>query len=226
MADALNCRAALFDIDGTLTTGGDVWGVLLKQISRSRKRQLYATVLPRYTLSRIGIISEADFRDRWVRLMAGLMKGWPEKRVLSIYEQITDRVLLPALRKDVINILKQHQNQGHPVILASNMFEGIVQRFAAAIGADAGLGSRVAMRNGYCAGRIEGLTCSGERKVIAAREYLSREHPHIQVEQCAGYGDSRSDIGFLSHVGYPVAVYPDSALRATAREHAWQIFPV
>jgi len=70
MADALNCRAALFDIDGTLTTGGDVWGVLLKQISRSRKRQLYATVLPRYTLSRIGISSECDFRYGWVLLIS------------------------------------------------------------------------------------------------------------------------------------------------------------
>ncbi|HEX3051015.1 MAG TPA: HAD-IB family hydrolase [Aggregatilineaceae bacterium] len=225
MSDALNCGAALFDIDGTLTTGGDVWGVLLKQISRSRKRRLYAMALPHYALSQVGIVSEAKFRDRWVRLMAGLMKSWSEEQVLSIYEQITNRVLLPALRKDVINILKQHQSQGHPVILVSNMFEGIVQRFATAIGADAGLGSRVAMHNGHCTGRIEGLTCSGERKVIAAREYLSRVYPHISVEQCAGYGDSRSDIGFLSNVGCPVAVYPDTALRLVAQTRSWQIFP-
>lgn len=219
-------RAALFDIDGTLTSGGEVWSVLIHSplVSRARKSWLYGSGMPHYLLSKTGLVSQSGFRDRWVRLMAWLMKDWPEAQVQAMVTRLSQGALIPALRADVVDILRQHQAAGHPVLLVSTMFTGIVSDFAHHLGVAAPLGSVVGMANGRCLGRIEGPTCSGARKLDFARRYLEQHHPGIALADCAAYADSRSDIPFLGGAGYPVAVYPDDAMHAAARQQGWAVF--
>ncbi len=219
-----NVRAALFDIDGTLTSGGEVWAALIKspRVSRLKRGWLYSSAMPHYMLSKAGVVSQTGFRDRWVRLMAWLMAGWPEQQAQAHYDQIVIEGLLPMLRSDVLEILRQHQALGHPAILVSTMFEGIVQEFAAHIGANAGLGSQVEFRDGRCTGRVIGETCSGARKVDFARRYL--EQAGLSVADAAAYADSRSDIPFLAGAGYPVATYPDEDMRAAAQDRGWRVY--
>jgi putative phosphoserine phosphatase/1-acylglycerol-3-phosphate O-acyltransferase len=219
-------HAALFDVDGTLIETGQVWTVLLRSpdVRRFKKHWLHATALPHYVLSKTGLVSQSGFRNRWVRLMAWLMAGWTDDQARALYEQTVLSSMISALRSDVWDILKQHKAAGHPVILVSTMFEGIVNRFAEHVGADIGLGSIVGFRDGYCTGQIIGETCSGERKVAFARRYLEQQHPDLALAACAAYADSRSDIPFLSGVGFPVATYPDDAMRAAASECGWMIY--
>jgi HAD superfamily hydrolase (TIGR01490 family) len=221
-----NVRAALFDIDGTLTSGGEVWSALITapDVSWFKRTWLYVSAMPHYMLSKTGIVSQVGFRDRWVRLMAWLVAGWSVQQAQAIYGQIVAEGLLPMLRPDVVDSLKQHKALGHPVVLVSTMFEGVVSGFAEHVGADTGLGSQVEFRDGRCMGRIVGQTCSGLRKVDFARRYLEQHHPGLSLADCAAYADSRSDIPFLAGVGYPVAVYPDEAMRAAALEHGWPIY--
>jgi HAD superfamily hydrolase (TIGR01490 family) len=220
-----NIRAALFDIDGTLTSGGEVWGGLLHspEVRRFKMVWLYGTALPHHLLSKVGIVSQAGFRDRWVRLMAWLMMGWSVEQAQPVYDLTVREYLIPMLRPDMVAILNQHKAAGHPVILVSTMFEGIVERFGAHLGADAALGSRVAFRDGRCLGRIVGQSCSGGRKVEFARRRLAQQFPALSLKDCAAYADSKSDIPFLEGVGYPVATYPDDAMRFVAMERGWRI---
>jgi HAD superfamily hydrolase (TIGR01490 family) len=180
--------------------------------------------MPHYLLSKTGLVNQAAFRDRWVRLMAWLIGGWSEQQAQAIYDQIVDGFLLLTLRPDVVEILKTHKNQGHPVILVSTMFDGMVSGFAAHVGADAGLGSQVDFQNGRCRGRIVGQTCSGAHKLDFARRYLEAHHPDLKLADCAAYADSQSDIPFLAGVSYPVATYPDEAMRVTAQARGWPIY--
>ncbi len=218
-------RAALFDIDGTLTSGGRPWAELVgsPDVSRMRKAWLWLTGMPHYGLSKIGAADPAAFRDRWVRLMAGLMTGWRAEDVQTMCERIIERSLAPALRPDVVERLKAHKAQGHTVVLVSTMFETIGQTLARQLGADRGLGSVVSMQDGRCVGEIAGETCSGARKLSFAQAYLSVAQPGVTLEQCAAYADSASDIPFLNGVGYPTAVYPDERMRATAQTSGWPI---
>ncbi len=220
-------RAALFDIDGTLTSGGEAWSELLNapEVGRGRKLWLYARALPPYALTRINALDQAVFRDRWVRLMAGLMAGWTAARVKQLCEQIVERSLVPALRPDVVRLLEAHKDRGHVVVLVSTMFEGVVDGLARRLGADRGLGSVLAFTDGSrCAGRIDGPTCSGARKLDFARAYLEMALPGTALSACAAYADSASDIPFLSGVGRPAAVYPDEPMRAVARAKGWPVF--
>lgn len=218
-------QAALFDIDGTLTSGGRPWFELVSSpdVTGLRKSWLYLTGMPHYGLSKIGVADPAAFRDRWVRLMAGLMTGWRADDVQAMCECIVERSLVPVLRPDVIRRLQAHKAQGHTVVLVSTMFETITEILAQRVGADRGLGSVVAMRDGVCTGKIAGRTCSGPRKLHFAQMYLETVLPGITLDQCAAYADSASDIPFLSGVGHPAAVYPDDRMRAAAQSNGWPI---
>ncbi len=219
-------RVAFFDIDGTLTSGGDVWRALVTspEVSPLRKSWLYATGMPHYLVSKTGLVSQAAFRDRWVRLMAWLMTGWTPEQVQAIAGQIVEEALIPVLRPDVVAVLKQQKTQGTPVALVSTMFERIVAGLADYLDSGAGLGSVVEMRDGHCTGHIIGPTCSGARKLDFAQRYLSQHYAGVTLADCSAYADSASDIPFLAGVGHPVAVYPDATMRAAALEQGWQLF--
>lgn len=219
-------RAALFDIDGTLTVSGPVWQVLIHSpdVARLRKVWLYGTAMPHYMLSKAGVLDQARFRDRWVRLMAWLTTGWPIAQVRAISAQIVQTQLIPSLRPDVVELAKQHKAQGHPVILVSTMFTYVVQGVVEYLGAHAALGSVVETNEAVSTGRISGETCAGPRKIEFAQRYLAQHLPEISLDQCAIYADSGSDISFVAGGGYPVAVYPDAIMRETAQSRGWTIY--
>jgi HAD superfamily hydrolase (TIGR01490 family) len=219
--------AAFFDIDGTLTQGGEAWGALLTwpDVNRMKKAWLYTTALPHHLLSRTRVVSQEGFRDRWIHLMAWMVAGWPATQVQTLCDRTVHDHLAPMLRPDVVNVLKQHQAQGHRVVLISTMFEGFVGGLARYLGADAGLGSGLEMRDGVCTGRIAGPTCLGPRKVVFAQSYLERNLPDVSLDSCFAYADSRSDIPLLAAVGNPVVTYPDDVMRAAALQRGWRIYP-
>jgi HAD superfamily hydrolase (TIGR01490 family) len=226
VVETADVRVAFFDIDGTLTVGGDVWKPLVHspQVSGWRKGWLYGAGLPHYGLSRAGLVSQARFRDRWVHLMVWLMARWPVQQVHDMCDVIVQERLVPALRADMVEVLHQHKARGHHVVLVSTMFEEIGTRFAQEVGADAALGSRLELVDGVYTGRIVGRTCSGGHKVAFSRDYLQRTLPDVSVTTCTAYADSRSDIPFLQGMGHPVATYPDDAMRKAATAHGWTVY--
>lgn len=221
-------RAALFDIDGTLTDAsqGNAWDALIHapETSALKRSWLYATALPHHLLSKTGIVSQAGFRDRWARLMAWLMAGWSAADVQAVCERIVTQCLIPVVRSDVVALLKQHIDAGQPVVLVSTMFEPIVQGFAAHVGATTGVGSVLGFQDGMCTGKIVGETCTGERKVTFAQRYLAQHHPALDLAECAAYADSASDVPFLAGIGLPTAIYPDDTMRAEAAARGWPIY--
>ena len=216
-------RAALFDIDGTLTTGGNIWAPLMasSEVRLTRKLWVYGTGLPHYTFSKAHMVSQQGFRDRWIRLMAWLTMGWTIEQIMSLSRTIAGTVLSPNLRTDVVSILHEHRQQGHTVILVSTMFSTIVDEMVQQVGAHAGIGSMVRFENGISSGRIQGTTCSGQRKIVEAQRFFQETGSPIQPAECVGYADSRSDIPFVEGVGVPVATYPDSHMLAAATARNW-----
>jgi len=222
-----NVRAALFDIDGTLTTGGEVWAILLAspRVKAWRKVWLYLTVYPHYMLTKLRLADQAAFRDRWIRMMAWLITGWSEEEYRVLCERMVQETLVPTLRDDIVAILKAHHRNGHKVLLVSTMFEGIVKAMARVVGADDGLGSQVGFLSGRCTGRIVGDTCAGARKVDFARRYLESVEGQISLDACVAYADSASDVPFLMGARFAVATYPDETMRQVAVDRGWPIIP-
>ncbi|MCZ7656263.1 MAG: HAD-IB family hydrolase [Rhodocyclaceae bacterium] len=215
----------MFDIDGTLTTGEDVWGPLIhsSNVTAWRKIWLYGSGLPHYVLSKLRVANQARFRERWVRLMAWLMTDWRAAQVAAACKSVVHDALLPHLRHDMVEVLRAHQESGHHTVLVTTMFQPIAERFAQQVGADKGIGTRLRFSGDAASGRIDGETCSGARKLAFASIYLSERFPDMALESCAAYADSRSDIPFLAGVGFPAAVYPDATMRQAAEQHGWPV---
>lgn len=227
MPKAPPARVALFDVDGTLVDG-HVWRGILAYpaLPRYRRWLFYADQLAAVFGFRLRLISQARFRETWVRGLARVLKGWSAGQLDDLFAWIADEYLVTRYRADVVGVLRTHKEQGgHVVVLVSTLFEGAIARIAARLGADAGLGTALEMRDGVCTGRIVGESCVGPRKLDAVRAYLRRRAPDLRLEDAAAYADSISDAPLLDAVVYPTAVYPDPQLRALAQARGWPIHP-
>ncbi len=219
-------NAALFDVDGTLVNG-HVWTGILAHpdINRWQVRRLYARTMPRLLWRRLYLLSETGFRDRWVRGLAGLLRGWTVQQVEALAAWVAADFLLSTYRPDAVALLRRHKEQGHRVILVSTMFTHVLAQIADYLGADAWLGTSLDIKDGRVSGRVNGVSCVGPRKLDFVRDYLAAHAPGVTLANCAAYADSFSDALLLGAVGRPVAVYPDDQLRQIAREQGWTIHP-
>jgi phosphoserine phosphatase len=87
--------------------------------------------------------------------------------------------------------------------------------------ADDVIGNRLEIRDGRATGRIRRPLVAGPEKAQLIKKH-AREHG-FDLDRCAGYSDSMSDVPMLSVVGRPAAVNPDFRLRALATTHRWPI---
>ncbi|MBN2470949.1 MAG: HAD-IB family hydrolase [Anaerolineae bacterium] len=219
-------QAALFDVDGTLVDGR-VWRGILEypKVSRQRVRWHYTQTLPHWLRLKVQANYETQFRDRWVRGLAGLLKGWPEQDVEDMAAWIADDFLAGMYRQDVVGLAAAHREQGQPVVLVSTMFPPVLRAIARRVGADAVVGTAFEVREGVLTGRLAGESCVGPRKLDFAQRYLADAYPDFAVHHCAAYADSYSDAALLGAAAEACAVYPDAALHQVAQERGWRIYP-
>lgn len=218
-------RVALFDVAGTLTRG-NTWTNLVKHpaIDPAKRRQLLRWGYPAWFGTKLRLVKEVDFRDKWVRGMARLIAGWQADQVRELYQWLIDEHAVPTFYPDVLEVVRNHKAQGVHVVLVSNMFADAVQMLAEQIGADKGLGSPLDMRDGVVTGTITGDTCSGPSKMDVVRAYLASQNITVDFKrEVAAYSDSWSDRFMLEATAQPVAVYADSRLRRHAVAQGWTL---
>ena len=154
-----------------------------------------------WPLHRLGLLSRARFFRLWIKNMPWLLVG---------------------LRPDVAEVLRQHQAEGHQVILVSGAFEELLAYIGERLGVRHVVGTRLELTRGRYSGRAI-KPCFGPDKVVLLTELLAKSGLEVDLSQSFAYGDSISDVPMLELVGNPVAVYPDSLLRDYASQKGWQI---
>jgi len=210
---------AFFDIDGTLITA-NVWRHFLGGAELSnQKRMAYARAMPMYAARKLKLVGEPRLRERWVEMMARLLAGWSRAQIDALMDRIVLDEMRETFRDDVAARAREHIAQGDRVVLVSGMFAGFAERFAKLLGAETGLGTRLAFDSDTCVGRIDGRGCAGEHKPQFLRDYAG----DAALAAAHAYADSYSDAPLLSAVAYPVATYPDADLLALARARGWEV---
>jgi HAD superfamily hydrolase (TIGR01490 family) len=214
-------RMVFFDIEGTLVSN-NTWKAIISHpdVARWRVRRAYAEVIPIWLLARIRLIDDIKFRQLWVASMAKLFYGWTQTKVDELSKWISSHVEYHA---DVVEKLRQHKRDGDTVVLVSGIFEDSAKQFAAHLGADDGIGTKLGFEQGICTGKIIGACCAGTSKLDFIRTYL--QGTATNMSDCYAYADSFSDAAMLSAVGYPIATYPEDELRTLAINRGWTVFP-
>ncbi|UUZ61615.1 HAD family hydrolase [Nocardioides sp. B-3] len=89
------------------------------------------------------------------------------------------------------------------------------------LGLTGAMGTVAEHEDGVYTGRLVGDMLHGPAKAEAIKALAAREGSDLS--RCSAYSDSYNDLPMLSMVGTPIAINPDSKLRAHAKAQGWRI---
>jgi len=200
-------RIVIFDLDVTLTRYDTflpfVWGYL--RWAR-RRRGLELWKLPLY------LMAFWRWGDRtWVKtcVLRAFMGGEPRARIEAWTERFVEHLLDDAMRESGLMQLRQHQEEGARVILASASFDVYVGPLAARLGIPEVLATRVKWDKRDRLAGMDGENCRDHEKLRRVRGLLPDvEHGH----GVTAYSDSHADLPLLGWAENGVAVCPSKRL--------------
>jgi putative phosphoserine phosphatase/1-acylglycerol-3-phosphate O-acyltransferase len=210
--------AAFFDYDGTLIDGFSAASFYRHRLFRLDlgPRELARTIVK----GARGIHGEEHFAE----FLDMSLQAWadrPEEEIRELSEKLFKHEISGRLHHEMWRITQTHKAMGHTLVVASSATRFQVEPMAREIGAQHALFTPVESLDGILTGRRDGRTLWGEGKADAVRA-LAEEHD-FDLEASFAYSNGDEDIPFLSVAGHPVAVDPESNLRAHAEGKSWPI---
>jgi HAD superfamily hydrolase (TIGR01490 family) len=218
---------AIFDFDGTLTTG-HMWSGIARHHRENKVKRFavyyyFLSHLPLWLAAKAKIYDEQKDKIKWGEDLPSLIRGFTVEDAHQVFEWVADKYFISLLRPDVVGKLEEHKKKGHKTMILSGMFTDFLEVMASRIGVDCVVGTKLQIVNGVYTGKIIKPLCFGEDKARYLNEYIRDQHLNVDLGQSAAYADAISDIPVLLMVGNPVACYPDKALLQFALNQKWQI---
>ncbi len=218
--------AAVFDLDGTLYTGGIIKGIAKHHLHHKVKLPVMAAYftfhVTLWRLMQMGLLHEQPVRERVAADMGWTVWGWTEERAARAFDWISENYVMPKLRPDVSERMQEHQALGHRILLVSGTCAPLLARIGLHLDIDETVGTPLKMRNGRYTGGSISPACQGPNKLLRLEQHLRDTRP-IAWEESYAYADSKTDIPLLERFGHPVATYPDTDLAHFAQDHSWEI---
>jgi HAD superfamily hydrolase (TIGR01490 family) len=141
--------------------------------------------------------------------------------IVALGEEIYDEEMANRIWSGTLALARLHLDTGQRVWLVTATPVELATIIARRLELTGALGTVAESENGVYTGRLVGEVLHGEAKAAAVRALAEREG--LDLARCSAYSDSINDLPMLSLVGRAVAVNPDSALRAEAKERGWEI---
>lgn len=190
---------AAFDVDGTLTTSDSVVPFLRR-----------FPVRPLGWLREVPAVVAALVRRDRDRLRAAATRavftGVPHADVVAEGERFAAEIVAGRLRDDTHQRLTWHVAAGHRVVFVSASYDAYLHGLAAALGVEAVLSTRLAVRNGRCTGALDGGNCRGPEKVARLHTWLASQGLSRSDVELWAYGDSAGDRELLAGADHAVWV--------------------
>jgi HAD superfamily hydrolase (TIGR01490 family) len=213
--------AAFFDVDGTLartTTLHPLYWYERAHLPPARftlwAAGLYLQVPYYWALDRIS-------RRRFNVVFYRRYRGLPHDALCRWHRDAFDDTLRRRLFPDAVECVREHQRQGHQVVLLTGGLDCVMQPLAEYLGAGGLIASRLKTHDGACTGELDGPPLAGEEKAQLLRAYAAERG--IDLAGSFAYADSYSDIPMLECTGQAVAVRPDRRLRRLAQARGWRV---
>jgi len=218
---------AIFDFDGTLTTG-HLWVGIARHHRKFKVKRLGLYLylfshLPLWLAAKAKLYSEEKNRAKWGEDLPVLFRGFSTGEANKTFQWIADNYFMPLMRPNLLAEIKEHQKQGHKVMVLSGMFTDFLNVVGQRIGVDYVVGTRLEVVNDRYSGCIVGPLCFGENKAAFLNEFIQEKRLNVDLQQSWAYADSIYDLSVFRAVGKPVATYPDSQLKSLAQHNHWQI---
>ncbi|MGI8626863.1 MAG: HAD family hydrolase [Geodermatophilaceae bacterium] len=214
--------AAFFDVDNTMIMGASLYyfakGLAARNYFTTRD---VASFIWQQAKFRIAGTENPDdvvaIRDNALAFVAGRTVA----EIVEAGEEIYEESMADRIWTGTRALAQLHLDGGQRVWLITATPIELAALISARLGLTGALGTVSEIEDGIYTGRLVGEPMHGEAKAVAVRALAEREG--LDLQRCAAYSDSANDVPMLSVVGRPVAVNPDSELRAIARARGWEI---
>ena len=215
-------RLVLFDLDHTLLAGDSDYewgqflvdrGVLERETYEAKNRFYYE----QYAAGTLDIHEFLGFA------LLPLATHTPADLARWHAQFMQDRIL-PMIGKPARSLVQEHRKAGDlcAVITATNSF--VTAPIAREFGVPHLIATEPEQRDGRFTGAVAGIPCFREGKVERLDAWLAGRGTGLaQFAESWFYSDSHNDLPLLERVTHPVAVDPDTELRAHAARRGWRV---
>ncbi len=212
-------QLAIFDLDNTLLAGDSdhAWGQFLAEIGAvdhdayARQNQVFYEEYQRGTLD----------IDAFLRFSLAPLAQHSVEQLHAWRAQFLTEKIEPMITEKAKDLVEHHRQHGDEllIITATNAF--VTQPIAALFGIEHLLATQPSMVEGKYTGAYDGIPTFQAGKQRALTEWLHARQ--LQPSRTWFYSDSLNDLPLLNTVDHPVAVDPDTTLRAYALKEGWPI---
>lgn len=212
---------ALFDLDHTLLPidSDHEWGEFLVRIGAVDAAEFTRRNDEFFAQYQAGTLDAVEYLE----FSLGTLAQFPRSRLDALHTQFMQEVITPAIRPEVLALLKQHRDAGDllAIVTATNHF--ITKPIAAALGVEHLIAAMPETdAEGNITGKLDGTPTLGAGKLTHTHAWLGKLGKELgQFERSYFYSDSHNDIPLMSAVTHPVATNPNAALSAHASIHGW-----
>jgi HAD superfamily hydrolase (TIGR01490 family) len=180
---------AFFDFDGTITKRDSFLDFLLHSINIPRLAGGTIILLPVITGFLLKLVTNEKAKQT---VLSFFFKGIPEEEFYKTGDNYGTRRLPAIVKKDALQRIIWHKQQGHRVVVISASLKCWLQRWCEKLGVEL-ICTRMEVINGHLTGRFDGKNCYGPEKERRIRELFSPDEYYIYA-----YGDSRGDNEMLA----------------------------
>jgi len=179
-----------FDFDGTLTVRDSFTGFLAWRVGRGRHLAGLARLAPAV----VGYLSDRDRGRLKAAAVREFLAGLPRAAVEQEAQAFARATSASLLRPDALAAWRRWGAQGAQRVIVTASPELTVAPFARDLGADALIGTRLAVdAEDRITGELASENCRAEQKVVRLRE---RFGPDVRL--AAAYGDTSGDTEMLA----------------------------
>ena len=122
---------------------------------------------------------------------------------------------------DAVKLIEAHKKKGIHVVIITGQDDYLTYPFFNYFKMDGCISNKRIVKKEAFVG-FEKPNCYGEGKIILARNYAKQKS--VNLQDCAFYSDSISDLPLFMEVKYPVAVNPDPDLKKIVNQSSWQTY--
>jgi len=211
----VSCKVVICDLDGTLISVSSEL-VFVKGLFRRGvfSPQILFSFFCHYLRHPVRTFTEGRGWNR------GYFRGLPVSVMMDEVEEDVP-LLLRKVRPEVLEFLREKQEEGAGVCLLSASISPLVQSISRSLGFQCFRGSIPAVRNGRCTGNLVGQRPWGRAKVAPALALMNQFN--ASPRETVAVGDAWSDRFVMDICGDAVAVDPGRKLLKRARERGWRI---
>jgi HAD superfamily hydrolase (TIGR01490 family) len=213
--------AAFFDVDNTIMVGASIFH-FAKGLAA---RHFFSWQdLARFTVQQLRLRVRGETHGDMHRTRESALAfiaGKDVAEIVALGEEIYDEEMSDRIWPGTLALAQAHLDRGQRVWLVTATPVELATIIARRLHLTGALGTVAESSNGTYTGHLRGEVLHGEAKAHAVLALAEREG--LELAKCSAYSDSINDVPLLSLVGNPVAVNPDSALRAEAKARGWEI---